>query len=69
MSRPRIALAVGAVVVVAIVLFLFLRDDSDTDTVLVERGSIDVSIDTVGTVQLENPIPVRSAASGTVEAL
>jgi len=61
--------ALAIVVMIAIVAFLLFRPGSDPETAVVARGSIDVTIETVGTIQLRETYPVRTEAGGTVAAL
>lgn len=69
MSR-RVLLA-GAVILAALAIaayWWFGREDED-ETVTVERGSIDVTVETVGTLELNGNQTVRARTDGTVVAL
>lgn len=69
MSRLRVGIAVIVVIVLATLGYLYFRSDSSPETATVERGSIDVTIDTVGTIQLRESYPIRTAVGGTIDAL
>jgi RND family efflux transporter MFP subunit len=65
----RKVLGIVAVTVAAIAVFVFwfgFRDD-DADTVTVTRGSIDVTIQTIGRVQSTGTATVRTQVSGEVQ--
>ncbi len=61
-------LAVAAILVVAGVWYVGQRGDERT-TAIVERGSIDVTIQTVGTLQATGATTIRSAQGGSIDML
>lgn len=69
MNRVRFLIALIVIGVIILVGYVLLRSDPDETTAVVERGSIDVMIDTVGTIQLRNAQPLRTTVAGTVAAL
>ncbi len=69
MSRSRLTIAIALVCALGIAAYLYLRSGDEPETAVVERGSIDVTIATVGTVQLREEHPVRAATGGTVQTL
>ncbi len=69
MSRSRIAIGLILLAIIVVAGYFLFRPASSPDTARVERGSIDVTIDTVGTIQLKDPEPIRSEVGGTVAAL
>jgi RND family efflux transporter MFP subunit len=64
---------IGALVAVALVavgaIWYFAGRDDDRVTAVVQRGSIDVTIQTVGTLQATGATTVRSTRAGAVELL
>lgn len=65
----RRAILVAAVLVVAAgvaVWWLLSAGNNDRETAVAERGSIDVTIQTVGSIQATDSITLRSRATGTV---
>ncbi|HEX5166356.1 MAG TPA: biotin/lipoyl-binding protein, partial [Thermomicrobiales bacterium] len=70
MNRLRllIALLIGIVVVAAAAWYLTGRGE-DQQTAVAERGSLDVTIQTVGTLQATGATTVRSIQSGIVETV
>lgn len=66
--RALIGTAVLAIVVIGIVALVRSRSD-EADTAEVTRGAIDVTIQTVGTVQAPEASLVRSKATGTIQTL
>lgn len=70
MSR-RIAYALGIVALLVLVAALLLvrNRDGALDTVAVTTGTIDVTIQTVGTVQAVNAEVVRASTGGVIETL
>ncbi|CAN5678322.1 N/A [soil metagenome] len=69
MNRLGFAVAVIVVASIAVVGYVLLRSDPDESIAVVERGSIDVTIDTVGTIRLRDARPLRTTVAGTVAAL
>jgi RND family efflux transporter MFP subunit len=69
MSRFRIAIGLILLAIIVVAGYFMFRPASSPDTARVERGSIDVTIDTVGTIQLKDPEPIRSEVGGTIAAL
>jgi RND family efflux transporter MFP subunit len=67
-SRLLIALLIGAIVVAAGVWYLTDRGE-DRRTAVAERGSLDVTIQTVGTLQATGATAVRSIQQGVIETL
>jgi RND family efflux transporter MFP subunit len=66
----RLLLAIGtalAVLILIIVAIYVLRSDRQEETVTVERGDVDVTIESVGTVALRDAIQITSPATTTVE--
>lgn len=68
MSRWLIGLAV-ALVLIAGGVWWWTQRGSDVETATVTRGSIDVTIQTVGTIQATGAAVVRSDVSGAIETL
>lgn len=66
MSRGRIALAVLLLVVISVAVWWWVRRGEDVETATVERGQIDVTIQTIGTVRASDQDALRSQESGTV---
>jgi RND family efflux transporter MFP subunit len=67
MSRRRwIALALVVVVVAVAVVVFLTRQENRQRTATAHLGSIDVTIQTVGTIQANNATSIRAAISGTV---
>lgn len=66
-NRWRTILVIVAVLAIAVVAiyFFFLRED-DRETATVQRGSLAVTIETVGQLEVENPLLLRSEISGVV---
>jgi len=70
MSRRRVVVAVVTLaIIVAGVAWYRIGGDEDHDTALVERGSIDVTIQTVGTLQATGATTVRSGPAGSIDLL
>ena len=69
MSRARILLAVVAVAAVGLIVYFLVRSDPGEETAVVERGSIDVTIDTVGMIEVREAQILRAEVGGTVAAL
>jgi RND family efflux transporter MFP subunit len=68
MSRVTIigiAAAVAIIVIIGLAIWIF-RDPEPDDTVTVTRGSIDVTIETVGRVAVRDAVSVRAGAGGQV---
>jgi multidrug efflux pump subunit AcrA (membrane-fusion protein) len=62
-------IAAGATIIVlaaVVIIFLLLRGDDIGDTVVVERGDIDVTIETVGSVSLRDSIQLTAPLTTTV---
>ncbi|HLT18092.1 MAG TPA: efflux RND transporter periplasmic adaptor subunit [Thermomicrobiales bacterium] len=69
MSRGRIAVAALVLVGLVVALVWWLRPDDERETATVTRGSIDVTIETVGVIQLADDTPIRTYVSGEVVAI
>lgn len=69
MNKPLIAGSAVLVLVVAIVGGWFLLRDEEPETYTVSRGSIDVTIQTIGKVQSTGSTTVRAAVAGEVETV
>ena len=70
MSRVRYLIGIAiAVALVAIAGWYLTGRDDQQVTALVERGSIDVTIQTVGTLQATGATTVRSVQGGSIETL
>lgn len=68
----RFRLLLGLIVAVVLVVaggWLISRSDDDRPTALVERGSLDVTIQTVGSLQATGATTVRSSQGGAIEAM
>lgn len=68
MSRVLLALVVIALVASA-AFWWWAQRATDVETAVVERGSIDVTIETVGTIQAPGAAIARAAVAGTIETL
>lgn len=68
MSRYVVAAAVSLVVIIAGIWWFALRGD-DTEIHEVQRGSIDVTIQTIGRVQSTGATTVRSQVAGEVQII
>lgn len=64
-----VAGTVIAIMVVAALLWWFALRDEPVETITVSRGSIDVTIQTIGRVQSTGSTTVRAQAAGEVETL
>jgi len=70
MSRSRLLIALVVVGALAATGFwLFAGRDEERRTAVVERGSLDVTIQTVGTLQATGATTVRSVQGGLVDTL
>jgi RND family efflux transporter MFP subunit len=70
MNSRRIVLGIIALVAVSAILFLVVRGrDGETETAIAQRGSIDVTIQTVGTIQVPNAPIVRASIGGVIAEL
>jgi RND family efflux transporter MFP subunit len=70
MNRRRAILTVGLVLILAVALVFFVRGrERAPETAIAQRGSIDVTIQTVGTVQIPDAPVVRARAGGVVAEL
>ncbi|HUG14404.1 MAG TPA: efflux RND transporter periplasmic adaptor subunit [Thermomicrobiales bacterium] len=70
MNRQRGAIAALAVALVSVIAIVILWDRTDAiDTAVVTRGSIDVTIQTVGTIQAPDADVVRGRVGGTIQAI
>lgn len=69
MSRLRVVATIVILAGGALAVWLYLQGESSPETAIVERGSIDVSIDTVGSIELRESYPLRTEVGGTVVAL
>ncbi len=67
MNKALIAAAAVLILVAAVVGGWFLLGDDEEETYTVSRGSIDVTIQTIGKVQSTSSTTVRSAVAGEVE--
>lgn len=68
MSR-RLVIAGIIVVVAAIGVWWWSQRGESVETAIVTRGSIDVTIQTVGTIQATGAVAVRPTVGGTIETL
>lgn len=66
MSRGRIALAVLVLVIIGIAVWWWFGRGEDVETATVERGQIDVTIQTIGTIRASDQDVLRVQESGTV---
>jgi RND family efflux transporter MFP subunit len=70
MNRRHLLMVAAAAAIVVALAVIFVRDRTDTTTTAaVTRGSIDVTIQTVGTIQVPDASVVRSRTVGTVSTL
>ena len=69
MSRGRIGLALVVLLGLAALLVWWLRPEDERETATVQRGSIDVTIETVGVIELADNTPLRTQVNGEVVAL
>jgi RND family efflux transporter MFP subunit len=69
MSRRTVAAAVIVVLAAAAAAYWWFGGDDQSETVRVERGSIDVTIETVGSLELAGNQAVRAGTAGTVVAV
>jgi RND family efflux transporter MFP subunit len=69
MSRRTVAAAVIVVLAAAAAAYWWFGGDDQSETVRVERGSIDVTIETVGSLELAGNQTVRARTAGTVVAV
>lgn len=69
MSRRNAGIAIGLLLILVVVVVVWVQRGDDAETVDVRRGDIDVTIETVGTLEPSGPSPVRARAGGTVELL
>jgi RND family efflux transporter MFP subunit len=67
MSSRRIGIGLIILVAVAVAIVLLMRGrDTQVETATAQRGSIDVTIQTIGTVQVPNAPIVRSLVGGVI---
>lgn len=60
---------IGTCLVVAVILvgmYFWLWRDNEPSTAIVERGSLEATVETVGTLQPTDPLLLRTSLSGTV---
>lgn len=69
MNKRIAAAALAALLVVAVTIWWLALRGEETETVTVTRGSIDVTIQTIGRVESTGSTIVRTAVSGPVEVL
>ncbi|MEX1158241.1 MAG: efflux RND transporter periplasmic adaptor subunit [Thermomicrobiales bacterium] len=70
MSRSRVALGiVAACAVIALVVWYMNGRGEERATAIVERGSIDVTIQTVGTLQATGATTIRATEGGAIDRL
>jgi len=67
--RRLLMLAITALVVIAVVVVYLLTRGGTEQTATVTRGSIQVTIQTVGRLAVKDPVAVRSGVSGSVKLL
>lgn len=65
--RRLILIATGVLLVAAVVAAFLLATRSEPRTAVVERGSLEATVETVGRLVPRNPITVRSPVSGQVQ--
>jgi RND family efflux transporter MFP subunit len=68
-SRRLIGALIAVALVVAGSVWYFAGRDDDRETAVVQRGSIDVTIQTVGTLQATGATTVRSTRAGAIDLL
>ncbi len=69
MSKRALSILFTIAAIVTIVIAWQASAKPERETVIVERGSIDVTIDTVGTIQRSTNDVVRTSTAGTVAAI